>query len=86
LWLYRDVQPQRDDGFFYIEQSGSNELAEKLNNCVITTTKALSPRNETKDYVIQKLNEEIKKNNYKLVKEYFNMLSEMYELQQNLKF
>jgi len=85
LFLYRDVT-QKDDGFFYVEQNGNTQLAEKLNNCVKTTAKTLNTNSETKKYVIQEINENIKTNNHKLVKEYLDILSEMYELQQNLKF
>ena len=85
LYLYRNIKP-KDDAFFYVEQNENTQLAEKLNNCVKTTAKTLNTNNETKDYIIQKINENIKTNNHKLVKEYLDILSEMYELQQNLKF
>jgi hypothetical protein len=88
LWLYREIQEKNDDGFFYVEQGNEErtKLAEDLNKCVVTTSKSLIINNEAKDYVIQKLNDNIKTNNDKLVEVYFDILFEMYKLQQDLKF
>jgi hypothetical protein len=55
-----------------------------LNECVITSAKSVKQNNEAQDYITQKLKENIKANNDKLVEAYFEMLLEMYKLQQKL--
>ena len=87
IWLHRELNPESNDGFFYVSNTNlhryENQI-KKLNNCIITSTKTDKKVNESKDYVIQKLNENIKTNNVKNTREYFDILFEMYKLQQNL--
>jgi hypothetical protein len=88
IWLHRELNPERNDGFFYITENNLKKyekLITKLNNCIVTSKSSDRTSNESKDYVIQKLNDNIKANNEKSVREYFDILFEMYKLQQALK-
>jgi hypothetical protein len=88
VWLYRELSQTNEDGFFFVDESklGQNStILNKLNNCIITSANTVKQSNEAKDYIIQKLKENIKTNNDKLVEEYFDMLLEIYRLQQEIK-
>lgn len=87
IWLHRELNPESDDGFFYVTEEKLHEYEKQikiLNNCIVTSAMIDKTNSESKDYVIQKLNENIKANNEKNVREYFDILFEMYKLQQDL--
>jgi hypothetical protein len=84
--LYNEVDA--DEGFFYVDSQNLkkyNNLLNKLNHCIVTTDKPIKFNSESKDYIIQKLNENINTNNDKNVKTFFDILFEAYKLQQDLK-
>ena len=86
--LHRELNPESNDGFFYITEENLQKYhkqMKELNNCIITSISKNKVNNESRDYVIHKLNESIKTNNNKDVREYFDILFEMYKLQQDLK-
>jgi hypothetical protein len=86
LWLYKEINS--DDGFFFVTSENLSKYSDKLkkmNSCLVTKEKSLKNTFESKDYVVQKLNENIKFNNEKNVKTYFDILFEAYKLQQDLK-
>jgi hypothetical protein len=88
--LYRKLTQTNDDGFFFVEenklnQNSNSKILNRMNSCVITSANPIEQTNEAKDYIIQKLKENIKANNDKLVEEYFEMLLEMFRLQQDFK-
>lgn len=86
--LHRELNPESNEGFFYVTKENLQKYEKqikKLNHCIATSATKNKTNNESKDYVIQKLNENIKINNDKNVREYFDILFEMYKLQQDLK-
>jgi len=88
IFLYREVVPNSEDGFFYLDENDYPQLKDEikeLNNCIITSKKGDQIHTEAKEYVLQKLQENISSNDEKLVESYLNMLFEMYKLQQNFK-
>ena len=88
IYLHSELNPESNDGFFYVTKEHLQKYEKqltKLNNCIVTSVAKNKTNNESKDYVIQKLNENIKTNNTKNVREYFEILFEMYKLQQDLK-
>ncbi|MDR1793520.1 MAG: hypothetical protein LBR36_08825 [Bacteroidales bacterium] len=87
--LYRKLTQTNEDGFFFVEENKLNQnstVLNRMNNCVVTSAIQTEQKNEAKEYIIQKLKENIKANNDKLVEEYFDMLLEMFRLQQDFKF
>ena len=86
LWLYKEINT--DDGFFFVTSQNLdkyNDILKKMNSCIVTSEKSTKLNFESKDYIIQKLNENIKVNNEKNVEAYFNILFEAFRLQQDLK-
>lgn len=86
IWLYKEINT--DDGFFFVSPQNINKhkkLLKKLNSCIVTSDNLIKSNFESKDYIIQKLNENIKINNEKNVDAYFEILFEAYKLQQDFK-
>ncbi|OIP82246.1 MAG: hypothetical protein AUK44_08290 [Porphyromonadaceae bacterium CG2_30_38_12] len=84
--LYKEVNA--DDSFFYVAPNNiikHKKLLKKLNSCIVTSDKPIKFNFESKNYIIQKLNENIKMNNEKNVEEYFDILFEAFKLQQDFK-
>lgn len=84
--LYRKLNQTNEDGFFFVEENKLNQnssILNRMNKCVTTSKKTANKSDEAKDYIIQELKENIKVNNDKLVKEYFDMLLEIFRLQQD---
>jgi hypothetical protein len=87
LFLNREIV-NNEDGFFFVDVNDYPALKEdirKLNKCIITSPKSKDTDTEAKEYVLQKLEENIKSNDDKLVESYLDMLSEVYRLQQQFK-
>ena len=75
------------DSFFVDENDYPNfkQTLNELNNCIVTSKKSESLFTEAKEYVLQKLEENIKSNDDKLVESYLDMLFEYIGLQQKFK-
>jgi hypothetical protein len=86
LWLDKEINS--DDGFFFVKSDNFSRYGDemrKMNSCIVTKEKKSKNSFESKDYVVQKLNENIMVNNERNVKAYFDILFEAYKLQQDLK-
>ncbi len=87
IFLDREIA-NNEDVFFFVDEADYTVLKQelrKLNNCIITSKKSEDTFTEAKEYVFQKLDENIKSNDNKLVGSYLDMLSEVYELQQKFQ-
>lgn len=87
LFLNRQII-SNEDGFFFVNEDENpiiKQDIDKLNKCIVTSKKSKETYTEAKEYVLQKLQENIKSNNDKLVGSYLDMLLEVYKLQQNFK-
>lgn len=87
IFLDREIA-NNEDVFFFVDEADYPVLKQelrKLNNCIITSKKSEDTFTEAKEYVFQKLDENIKSNDNKLVGSYLDMLSEVYELQQKFQ-
>ena len=73
---------------FFVDENvypNFKQTLNELNNCIVTSKKSESLFTEAKEYVLQKLEENIKSNDDKLVESYLDMLFEVYRLQQKFK-
>lgn len=87
VYLNREIE-NNEDGFFFVDENdypNFKQTLNELNNCIVTSKKSESLFTEAKEYVLQKLEENIKSNDDKLVESYLDMLFEVYRLQQKFK-
>ena len=87
LFLNREIVGN-EDGLFFVEETSYQILKQdlkELNKCIVISKKSKETYTDAKEYILQKLEENVKSNNHKLVEKYLNMLSEAYELQQTFK-
>lgn len=87
VFLNREIV-NNEDGFFFVDENDYPDLKQdlkELNNCIVTSKKNEDTFTEAKEYVLQKLEENIKSNDDKLVENYLDMLSKVYELQQKFQ-
>jgi hypothetical protein len=86
IFLYRKLANQ-EDGFFFVDENDYPELKQDikmLNKCIVTSKNIKISHTEAKEYVLQKLQENIKSNDDKTVEIYLNMLAEIYKLQSEI--
>ena len=87
VYLNRKIE-NNEDGFFFVDESdypNLQQIIRKLNNCIVTSKNNATVFSEAREYILQKLAENIKSNNDKLVESYLDILSEVYQLQQKFK-
>ena len=87
VYINREIE-NNEDGFFFVDENDYipfKQRLSELNACIITSKKNEGSFVEAKEYVLQKLEENIKSNDDKLVESYLDMLFEVYQLQQKFK-
>ena len=87
VFINREIV-NNEDGFFFVDEADYSILKQdikELNSCIVTSKKSEATSTEAKEYVLQKLEENIKSNDDKLVESYLDMLSEVYDLQQKFQ-
>jgi len=87
IYLQKNIE-NNENGFFYVEEGDYQSLKKDLkdlNNCIITSKKNEENIDEAKEYILQKLGYGVKINDDKMVESYFDILFEIYKLQQTFK-